>query len=104
MAKRFILIYTEQARNDLLSIERSIAQRIYKKLEEDISIPDPLQRAKMLQGELAGVYRLRVGDYRVLFEVNKGNQISVLMILKVMHRKDIYRQLLLLKILDSYIE
>lgn len=43
-----------------------------------------------LKGELQGLRRLRVGDYRVLYEV-RSNELVVLVI-RVAHRRDAYRQ------------
>lgn len=42
---------------------------------------------KALQGELKGLYRLRVGDYRVIFEVEDGT----ISILYVLNRKEAYK-------------
>jgi len=92
MAKCYELRYTEQARKDLLKCERAVAQRIVKKLGENITLSNPLQRAKALTGELFGVYRYRIGDYRVLFELNEHNKMIILMVLRIKHRKDVYRK------------
>ena len=42
--------------------------------------------AKPMSGELAGLHRLRTGDYRVLFRV-EGERVLVV---RIGHRKDIY--------------
>lgn len=88
---RYELRYSEHARKDLFSCERTFAKRIVKKLAENCALPDPLQRAKALTGELSGVYRYRIGNYRVLFELNGSNEIIVLMVLRIRHRKEVYR-------------
>lgn len=49
---------------------------------------EPL-RGKSLKGELRGLRRIRVGDYRVVYEV-QDRQLSILVI-RVRHRRDLYR-------------
>jgi mRNA interferase RelE/StbE len=43
-----------------------------------------------LQGELAGLYKFRVGEYRVIYEILAGE--SALLIHAIGHRRDIYRK------------
>ena len=56
-----------------------------KKLSEE---PRP-QSAKKLQGE-ESLWRIRVGDYRVVYSVE--DTIMIVDVLQVAHRKDIYRK------------
>jgi mRNA interferase RelE/StbE len=49
---------------------------------------DPHQGAQ-LKGSATGLRRIRVGQYRVLFEVQKD--VLVVLVLRVGHRKDVYR-------------
>jgi mRNA interferase RelE/StbE len=44
---------------------------------------------KLLKGDLSGLRRVRVGAYRVVYEINEG-QVTVL-VLRIAHRKDVYR-------------
>jgi mRNA interferase RelE/StbE len=44
---------------------------------------------KMLKGGLTGLRRIRVGDYRVVYEINEGN--VLILVLHVAHRKDVYQ-------------
>jgi mRNA interferase RelE/StbE len=90
--RHFEVRYVEQAIKDLEKLERKVAQRIYKKIDSYVSSPDPLAHAKSLSGKLKGLYRFRVGDYRVIFEVAEDGSISILTILVVAHRKDIYKK------------
>jgi mRNA interferase RelE/StbE len=50
---------------------------------------DPRRVGKALKADLAGLWRYRVGDYRVLCQI-KDNELLVLVI-AVGHRKDVYR-------------
>lgn len=51
---------------------------------------NPLKYAKKLTDFNAGTYRFRVGDYRVIFDIDNRRNILALLILKIGHRKEIY--------------
>ena len=44
-------------------LDRGIAARIFEELDEIAKLEDPRVRGKSLTGNLAGVWRYRVGDY-----------------------------------------
>ncbi len=44
---------------------------------------------KILTGKFMNLYRYRIGDYRVIYEINKTQK--VVHILSIKHRKDVYR-------------
>lgn len=50
---------------------------------------DPRETGKPLQGEMAGLWRYRVGDYRLICEI-KDTVLSVI-VLRIGHRRDVYR-------------
>ena len=58
-----------------------------QKLEFYMSAPEPLDFAEHLNDSMLGHYRFRVGDYRVSFDIEN----DVAKILKVGHRKDMYK-------------
>ncbi len=64
-----------------------IRERILKKLQFYSLQENPLTFAEKLKDQRFGEYRFRIGDYRILFDVKK----NVLFILKVGHRKEIYK-------------
>ncbi|MEK7523683.1 MAG: type II toxin-antitoxin system RelE/ParE family toxin [Patescibacteria group bacterium] len=83
--------YTKEATRDLKKLDFSTAQRMVKKIHFWGYQPDPLHFAKPLQGMGPNKYRFRVGDYRIIFEINKRGQLVVLLILRVAHRREVYR-------------
>ena len=85
------IIYSDKAIKDLSSLDRKVSKRIVRKVEEYGETPNPLSYAKALTGSFSGMYRYRVGDYRVLFEVDASGMVTILMILNLKHRKDVYR-------------
>lgn len=81
------IAYTTQALRALARMPRNIATRIQVKIEQFAADPASLaNNVKALAGEASGTFRLRVGDYRVIFS-DRG---VVLFVLKVGHRRDIY--------------
>ena len=61
-----------------------------KRLVEAIDkLTDNPHIGKLLKGEFLGLRRIRVGSYRVIYEINEGE--VMILILRVAHRKDIYR-------------
>ena len=76
--------WKEHALQDLENLESSIARRILKKVEE--LSENPFSRdIKKLKG--SSDFRLRVGDYRVIFFIEQ----NTIQILKIGHRKNIYK-------------
>ena len=91
MASKLKIIYSPSARKELLRIDKVAARRIVLKIEDNSKQKDPLTRAKPLSGILAGRYRYRIGNYRAIFSIDTSGKMSILMILDIKHRKDIYR-------------
>lgn len=85
------IVYTKKARKDLRAIDFSVAKRVVAKVFEYSKHRDPLKFAKRLKGTELGTYRFRIGDYRVVFDVDKNGGLKILLILAVKHRKEVYK-------------
>lgn len=81
----FEIHWTDKSIKYLNSLEPFIAKRIGKKVEE-LSI-NPFDKDVKKLTELP-YYRLRVGDYRVIFDVQRN--VMIILIINVGHRKNIY--------------
>lgn len=79
--------FTPSALRDLKRLDKMGQRRIIRKLEYFLTSDRLFEFAVPLKDESLGEFRLRVGDYRILFDL-KGKTI---LILKIGHRKDIYR-------------
>lgn len=84
------MIVVENAENDLAVLDQKIAHRILKKLKWFIGTSNHLRFAERLTKSPYGEYRFRVGDYRILFDVSARGVITVLVILRVKHRREAY--------------
>jgi mRNA interferase RelE/StbE len=79
------VLLTQRALNDLDGLEKQDRIRIIKKLKEYAS--KPLRDTRKLESPKIGTYGFRVGDFRVVFDIDGEN----LVVLRVGHRKTIYR-------------
>jgi mRNA interferase RelE/StbE len=77
---------SKRAHRELVSLEEPTRSRIVERLEELRDDPYPRGVAK-LQGR-EGVYRIRVGDYRVLYEILRKE--GLLLVEKIDHRSAVY--------------
>jgi mRNA interferase RelE/StbE len=69
---------------------KTLQQRIVDHILELKTNPRPPGIEKM-QGSEEDLYRLRVGDYRIIHHIQ--DQASTILVVKIGHRKDIYRRL-----------
>jgi mRNA interferase RelE/StbE len=80
----------DAAVRDLARLDRPEARRIVRRINWLASNLCRI-RPEALGGDLAGLYKLRVGDYRVIYEVLDGEQ--MLLVHAIGHRREIYRRL-----------
>jgi mRNA interferase RelE/StbE len=73
---------------DLPLIDRKTKYRIRKAIEERLQTA-PHEYGEPLRKSLKGYWKLRVGDYRVVFKVIK----SEVWILGIRHRKSVYKDI-----------
>ena len=81
---------SETARRQLKKLDRSTAQTLLRYLNRLVQeTEDPRQRGKGLTANLTGLWRYRVGDYRVICDIQDGE--LVVLVLQVAHRSQAYR-------------
>jgi len=74
---------------DLRSLPKSIIGRVMKQIEELANDPLPRKAIKLEGGE--DLYRVRVGDYRIIYGIDRtAKQVTIHY---VRHRRDVYRRL-----------
>lgn len=79
------LLYTKSAAKDIQKLDTVVKKRLKNKLETYAS--NPLSYAKKLTDFSLGTYRWRIGNYRIIFDMDQGN----IVILRIRHRREIYR-------------
>lgn len=81
---------SEKAVRALRKMDKQAARRIRDELEEIAKLEDPRSRGKALVGNLAGLWRYRVGDYRIICDIEDGR--LVILVVDVAHRREVYRR------------
>jgi mRNA interferase RelE/StbE len=89
-ASRWTIEITRGAEKQIKKLNRTAQVAILRFLRERLQLAAaPRQWGKPLQGEKGGLWRYRVGDYRLICDI-QDEKITVL-VLRVGHRKDVYR-------------
>lgn len=77
------------ATRDLERLDKPVARRIAERISWLAANLDDI-RPEPYKGDLAGLYKFRVGDYRVIYQILHDEQTIV--IHQVGHRSEIYRK------------
>jgi mRNA interferase RelE/StbE len=77
--------YKASVEKDLRRIDRSAALRILKSIERKLAQEG--ESGEPLHGDFAGMYRLRVGSYRVIYARTEAGYL----VPRVGHRREVYR-------------
>lgn len=81
---------TRTAEKQIQKLNRTVQESIIRFLRERVQTADnPRQSGRPLHGDKGGLWRYRVGDYRLICDI-QDERITVL-VLRVGHRKDVYR-------------
>ena len=83
---KYTLIYTQRAEKDIAGLDSKAKERIGKTLLRYQD--EPLRYAEKLSDPILGSYRFRIGDYRVIFDIEADE----IVVLRVGHRREIYRR------------
>lgn len=81
---------SQTAAKQLAKLDKTVARRIVAFLRERLATSDdPRLLGKSLTGPLGGLWRYRVGDYRVICDIKDGA--VCILVLRVSHRRHAYR-------------
>jgi mRNA interferase RelE/StbE len=83
---KYDLVYTQRAIKDIQKLDATTKARLGKTLLRYKEAP--LDYAERLTDSTLGSFRFRIGDYRVIFDID-GRDIVVL---RVGHRREIYKR------------
>ena len=77
------------ATHELERLDKPFARRIAERINWLAANLDNI-RPEPFTGDLAGFYKFRIGDYRIIYEILHDEQVIV--IHEIGHRRDIYRR------------
>jgi len=81
--------FDERAQRDLSKVDKPIAKRIRRFLEDRIApSDDPRAYGKPLRYGLSGTWSYRVGDYRILCKIEDDN--LIVLVVEIGHRSSVY--------------
>jgi mRNA interferase RelE/StbE len=83
---RYELIYLPSIARDLRGLPKADVRRILQKAERLRDDPHPAGSIKVAGQDR---YRIRQGEYRILYTINDGRVLVT--VVKIGHRRDIYR-------------
>jgi mRNA interferase RelE/StbE len=81
------IVFARSARKELQNLSRAVSERILDKIEllaKDPRAPD----SRKLHG-YSNLWRIRIGEYRVVYSIDDKSQIITVFIVR--HRSDAYR-------------
>lgn len=81
--------FTDSSKKQLKKVDNSNRNRILKYLFEIESLKDPRTRGKALEQNLKGLWRYRVGDYRIVCDI-VDEKVTILVV-KTGLRRDVYK-------------
>ena len=71
-------------------LDRHVDKRIIAKLREISQLEDPRSTGKALVGNLAGLWRYRVGDYQIVCDIE--DEVLLILGVDVAHRSKVYKR------------
>ncbi len=82
--------YAETARKQLRKLDKTTARRIVEFMDTRVATGEnPRKVGKALRGSLGDLWRYRVGDFRVLCDIQDG--VLTVLVLQIGNRREVYR-------------
>ncbi|MGD0097379.1 MAG: type II toxin-antitoxin system RelE/ParE family toxin [Terracidiphilus sp.] len=82
--------YAETAKKQLRKLGKPVARRILDFMDERVApSDDPRAMGKALKGPLGELWRYRVGDYRVICDIQ--DRVLTVLVLQIGNRREVYR-------------
>ena len=87
---KYSIEFKRSATKELKKIPRSDRRKVGDRIDSLAeNLPDPV--TTKMKGDNP-FHKVRVGDYRIVYEIQEG--LHVILVLKIGHRKDVYRRLI----------
>ncbi len=85
MILSFDIVLSAESEQFLRKCDKAVRNRIIKSLRK---LEDEPEKGKPLTSILTGLWSLRIGDYRAIYQI-KNNELIILVV-KIGHRKNVY--------------
>ena len=80
--------YAPAASKQFTQLDKPIQRRIKKYMSEIAILDNPRARGKGLTSNLSGLWRYRVGDYRILCRIRDDK--LIITVIEIEHRSTVY--------------
>lgn len=85
----FEITFKRSAEKDLRRLPPELVPRVFRKIESLAENPFPSQSIKLTDTEK--IYRLRVGDYRIIYEAD--TEVGIVTVHYIRHCREVYRKM-----------
>ena len=82
------VVLTETFKKQLKKLDAAISKRVLDYLEQIELLDNPRSRGKALTSNLSGLWRYRVGDYRILCRIRDDK--LIITVIEIEHRSMVY--------------
>ena len=89
MSSNYKVLFSGEAENSLKKLDKTTIRRIFTALEQLSENPFKNPNAKKMKGKKGNYYRLRVGNFRIIYEL-RNNEL-IIYIVRIGPRGDIYK-------------
>ncbi|MBO4704854.1 MAG: type II toxin-antitoxin system RelE/ParE family toxin [Spirochaetaceae bacterium] len=83
------VVFAEKAKKEFLKLDKPVQRQIQTFIVKLQGMSDPRTSGKALVGNFSGMWRYRVGDYRLVCEIEDDR--ILVTVLHIAHRKEVYR-------------
>ena len=87
--KKYQVLFSNLAAKELRHLPKEEIKRVYTKAKDLETDPRP-SGCKKLVGEKENIWRVRVGDYRIVYTIN--DEILIVDIRRIGNRRDVYNK------------
>lgn len=85
---KWTINFTKKSQKELQKLDKPVQTQIIAELDRILLLNNPRGVGKSLTGELSGLWRYRIGDYRIIAELE--DSIFTVIVVRIGHRKQIY--------------
>ena len=82
--------YSDKAKRQILTLDNSVRKNIERFFNHIHEYSNPRDVGKALTGQYAGLWRYRVGDYRLICSIH--DNILTVEVIKIGHRSNVYKR------------
>lgn len=80
--------FKESAKKSFAKLEKNVQKRIFEFLDKKVR-HDPTIYREPLHGDKKGLWKYRIGDYRIVCQIN--NKQLLVLVVAIGHRREIYK-------------